>query len=194
MTEIEQELLELQVKLKAPKDQKNNFGNYKYRKAEDILEAVKQVTTRPITLEDELVLIGNRYYIKATASFGIGLDSVTCSAYARECETKKGMDESQITGAASTYARKYALCGLFAIDDSQEDPDSKENKTEPVKEEKGDKLLFQNWLELIQDATEIDFVNDLALKIKENKTLSTAEKNKLREAFTKTITRLKGEK
>ena len=128
METIEKELLKVQLALKAPKDQKNDFGNYNYRNCEAILEAVKKVTSRAVTLEDELILIGDRYYLKATARFGVGADSITCSASARETLSKKGMDEAQITGAASSYARKYALCGLFAIDDSRNDPDSKDNR------------------------------------------------------------------
>ena len=113
-------LAEIQAKLRVPKGHKNNFGNYAYRTASDILEAAKEHTTEPIKLSDELVLIGDRYYVKATASYG----EASVTAYAREPQDKKGMDLSQITGAASTYARKYALSGLFAIDDSKEDPDS----------------------------------------------------------------------
>lgn len=117
-------LLEVQQKLKVPKEHKNNFGNYPYRNASDILEEVKKYTSEAIRLSDELVLIGDRYYVKATACYGD-----TCvTAYAREPLTKKGSDESQITGATSTYARKYALQGLFAIDDSANDPDSVESK------------------------------------------------------------------
>ena len=114
------QLLEIQKKLNVPKGQKNTFGNYKYRSAEDILEAVKQLLTdTPIILSDEMVEIGGRCYVKATAKLG----DAEVTAYAREAETKKGMDEAQITGSASSYARKYALCGLFAIADN-DDPDS----------------------------------------------------------------------
>lgn len=118
-------LMAIQQELKAPKGQYNSFGKYKYRSAEDILEAVKPLCAKYeclLTLSDELLNIGDRYYIKATASIsdskGGGATSVT--AYAREDETKKGMDGSQITGTASSYARKYALNGLFLIDDTKD--------------------------------------------------------------------------
>ena len=124
------ELAIIQSKLKAPKGQKNTFGGYKYRSCEDILEAVKPLlreTLCTLTLNDEVVLMGDRFYIKATATISNTENEVaTTTAFAREEETKKGMDASQITGAASSYARKYALCGLFAIDDGK-DADSLNN-------------------------------------------------------------------
>ena len=122
---IQQKLLEVQSRLKAPKSQRNTFGNYNYRNCEDILESVKPILKEVgavIILSDELVLIGERYYIKATANF-IDIESgmaVGNTAYAREEEVKKGMDGSQITGASSSYARKYALNGLLAIDDTKD--------------------------------------------------------------------------
>lgn len=124
------ELAIIQSKLKAPKGQKNTFGGYKYRSCEDILEAVKPLlreTSCTLILNDEVVLMGDRFYIKATATISNTENEVaTTTAFAREEETKKGMDASQITGAASSYARKYALCGLFAIDDGK-DADSLNN-------------------------------------------------------------------
>lgn len=118
------ELLEIQQRLNAPKNNYNSFGNYKYRSCEDILAAVKPLLNElkcTLTLSDEMVNAGNRYYIKATATLtnANGMQSVT-TAFAREEETKKGMDASQITGTASSYARKYALNGLFAIDDTKD--------------------------------------------------------------------------
>ena len=115
----------IQAELKAPKNQRNNFGGYDYRSAEDILEAVKPLCTKygtTVTLEDDIVMIGERYYVKATATLhDIDLMSkIECHANAREEESKKGMDASQVTGAASSYARKYALNGLFAIDDTKD--------------------------------------------------------------------------
>lgn len=117
------ELIEIQKKLKAPKGQYNSFGKYKYRSAEDILEAVKPLCHEnncTLTLSDTLENIGDRYYIKATVAITNGTETVSVSAYAREDETKKGMDGSQITGTASSYARKYALNGLFCIDDTKD--------------------------------------------------------------------------
>ena len=113
------ELVKIQAELKAPKNQRNNFGKYNYRSCEDTLEAVKPLANANgcfVLIEDQIELIGDRYYIKATATITNGEQSVKVSAYARESLTKKGMDDAQITGATSSYARKYALNGLFAID------------------------------------------------------------------------------
>lgn len=127
------ELINIQHKLKAPKGRKNNFGNYKYRSCEDILEAVKPLLAEEectLTLSDDMVAIGERIYVKAVATIRKGDESVTVTAYAREAETKKGMDDSQITGTASSYARKYALNGLFLIDDTKDaDTDEYANQT-----------------------------------------------------------------
>jgi len=114
--------------LKAPKTQVNKFGGYKFRNCEDILTAVKPLLAEwgcSIVIQDDIVEVGGRVYVKATASLADN-DSemaISSSAFAREAEIKKGMDEAQITGSASSYARKYALNGLFAIDDTR-DPDA----------------------------------------------------------------------
>lgn len=117
-------LLQIQAELKVPKNQRNNFGNYNYRSCEDILTAVKPLLSKygdDLYLDDELVLIGDRFYIKATAKFKSKDGEVTeAHGFAREANSKKGMDESQITGTASSYARKYALNGLFLIDDAKD--------------------------------------------------------------------------
>jgi hypothetical protein len=112
-------LKHIQRELKAPKSQYNSFGKYNYRSCEDILEAVKPLLDKDdiLTLSDEMVQVGDRYYVKATAS--LGEHSVT--AYARESESKKGMDSAQVSGSTSSYARKYALNGLFLIDDAKDD-------------------------------------------------------------------------
>lgn len=116
------ELITIQSELKAPKTQVNRFGGYKYRKAEDILEAVKPLLAKQkctLIISDDIVMIGNRIYVKATATIKNEKgECETTTGWAREEETKKGMDGSQITGASSSYARKYALNGLFAIDDN----------------------------------------------------------------------------
>ena len=116
------ELISIQSELKEPKSQYNKFGGYKYRKAEDILEAVKPLLAKQkctLIITDDVVLIGNRIYVKATATIKNEKgECETTTGWAREEETKKGMDGSQITGASSSYARKYALNGLFAIDDN----------------------------------------------------------------------------
>lgn len=118
------ELITIQSELKAPKSQFNKFGGYKYRKAEDILEAVKPLLNKQkctLTITDDIVMVGNRIYVKATATIKNEKgECETTTGWAREEETKKGMDGSQITGASSSYARKYALNGLFAIDDNQD--------------------------------------------------------------------------
>ena len=121
---------QLQAELKAPKGQTNKFGGYKYRSCEDILEAVKPLLQKHrlvLTVGDELMNCGDRYYVCATATLRDmdGDDFMTNSAYAREASEKKGMDEAQVTGTASSYARKYALNGLFCIDDTK-DPDTNE--------------------------------------------------------------------
>lgn len=120
---LQQKLIEIQAELKAPKSQFNKFGGYNYRNCEDILEAVKPLCAKheivPL-LSDEIVMIGDRFYIKATAKVTDGKDEIATTAFARESKDKKGMDESQITGSASSYARKYALNGLFCIDDTKD--------------------------------------------------------------------------
>ena len=127
-----QELVQIQTSLNAPKDKRNTFANYDYRSASDILEALKphlKATGCFVTLTDEIISIGDRYYVKATATITNGKgDKVSATGLAREAEVKKGNDDAQITGACSSYARKYALCGLFAIDDSKADPDNDDNR------------------------------------------------------------------
>lgn len=125
-------LAEMQRKIKAPKNQRNNFGNYNYRSAEDILEAVKSCLAEDdvFNITADVVAVGDRYYVKSTAMFN-GVSSV---AFAREQVQKKGMDEAQITGAATSYANKYAMGMLFALDDTK-DADSQDNTGEGVKKE-----------------------------------------------------------
>ena len=116
-------LVEIQSSLKAPKGQYNSFGKYKYRSAEDILEAVKPILRAQnckLIIWDEIVQVGERIYVKATATISDDTQSLSVCAFAREEDEKKGMDASQVTGAASSYARKYALNGLFAIDDTKD--------------------------------------------------------------------------
>ena len=117
------ELVKIQSELKAPKNQRNNFGKYNYRSCEDILEAVKPLAEREgcvVLLSDEIKVISDRVYVCATASIAKGNESVWCTGWAREPLAQKGMNEAQITGSASSYARKYALNGLFAIDDTKD--------------------------------------------------------------------------
>jgi hypothetical protein len=143
------ELIAIQSELKAPKNQRNNFGNYQYRSAEDILEALKPLLKAHncyLTLSDELVNIGDRYYIKATATIYSEKTSVSVTAYAREEESKKGMDGSQISGASSSYSRKYSLNGLFLIDDTKDSDatNTHDKETTQVVVEKKKPVLLLN--------------------------------------------------
>lgn len=126
-------LINIQHDLKAPKGNYNSFGKYKYRSCEDILEAVKPLLAREectLTITDDIIRVGDRFYIKATARITDGTETVEVSAMAREAAEKKGMDDSQVTGTASSYARKYALNGLFLIDDTKDaDTDEYTNTT-----------------------------------------------------------------
>ena len=132
---INEKLMRIQTQIKAPKNLYNSFGKYNYRNAEGICEAVKPFLEKEnvsLILVDDMVAIGNRYYLKATARLldNENNESIEVSAFAREPEQKKGMDESQITGTASSYARKYALNGLFLLDDTKDaDTDEYHNQT-----------------------------------------------------------------
>ena len=198
---IYEKLLAIQQELKAPKGQYNSFGKYKYRSCEDILEAVKPICAKYkalLTVSDELVYMGDRYYIKATATLtntedsGVKiynheydeitkhpiLETVTNTAFAREEETKKGMDGSQITGTASSYARKYALNGLFCIDDTK-DADTDEFKQQEAKPEpKIDKKNMDLIVELAAKYAEIKNGNaDELLKYYLNKYAANSIEN-----------------
>jgi len=132
---LSQKLTDIQSDLKAPKDQTNKFGGYKYRNIEAIQESVKPLLKEHglvLTFSDSIEVYGDRVYVKATAMLTDGIEQVTASAFAREPLNRKGMDESQITGAASTYARKYAAGGLFLLDDTK-DADSMDSSEEARK-------------------------------------------------------------
>lgn len=158
------ELVEIQSKLKAPKDNYNSFGKYKYRSAESILESVKPLLKEYgciLTVSDDIVMVGDRIYVKATATISNEKgEYITTSAFAREAEVgKNGMDVSQVTGATSSYARKYALNGLFCIDDTK-DTDTEEYQAQkkkaekPKANEKSDTLLMA--LQEVKEAATID--------------------------------------
>ncbi len=120
---LHEKLIKVQSALSVPKGQKNTFGNYKYRSCEDILEALKPLLKQEgltLTLTDEIIMLGTRFYVKAIATLTDGENETCVHSYAREEESRKGMDGSQITGSASSYARKYALNGLFCIDDTKD--------------------------------------------------------------------------
>ena len=139
-------LVNIQAELKAPKNQVNSFGKYKYRSAEDIIEAVKPILFKyqtALLISDEIVQVADRVYVKATAMLIDETNEelpIKVYGWAREEEVKKGMDAAQITGSASSYARKYALNGLFAIDDTKDADSTNEHKDE-VGEEKRMKLI-----------------------------------------------------
>ena len=155
-----EKLLAIQTKLKAPKGQYNSFGKYSYRSAEDILEAVKPLNVEQgvlLTITDEIKEVGGRIYVVATATVSDGTDELKVSAFAREPENKKGMDDSQITGATSSYARKYALNGLYAIDDNK-DADTDEHKQQqenapkkqPAQKQQAKKTMEQDLHEIVE--------------------------------------------
>lgn len=160
-------LIEIQQELKAPKGQRNNFGNYNYRSCEDILEAVKPLLKKQglaLIISDEICNIGERYYIRAVAQLFDGEkthDNLIAEtvAYAREEESKKGMDASQITGSTSSYARKYALNGLFAIDDTK-DADATNTHGKPDKKPNADFIpdVIKN-----QDEPKVSTASDLEI-------------------------------
>lgn len=162
---IDRTLQAIQTELKAPKGQYNKFGNYKYRSCEDILEAVKPILAKygaTIIITDDIEVRGDRYYVRATAVLRVGEKVIgTTQAFAREPEEKRGMDTSQITGTASSYARKYALNGLLLIDDTK-DEDSNE-----LREEKAAKAASQKKTGIKTEeemkATETQTIDALAL-------------------------------
>lgn len=150
---LNQRVGDIQHKLKAPKGQYNSFGKYNYRSCEDILEGVKPLLKEhnlALLIDDEIVQIGERYYVKATAKITDGREIVSATAYAREPDTKKGMDESQITGATSSYARKYALNALLCIDDTK-DADTMDNSKKPAQQTQE---TVYNWKTLKARATQ----------------------------------------
>lgn len=150
---LNQRVGDIQHKLKAPKGQYNSFGKYNYRSCEDVLEGVKPLLKEhnlALLIDDEIVQIGERYYVKATAKITDGRECVSATAYAREPDTKKGMDESQITGATSSYARKYALNALLCIDDTK-DADTMDNSKKPVQQTQE---TVYNWQTLKARATQ----------------------------------------
>ena len=166
------ELIDIQNRLNAPKELFNKFGGYKYRSCESILAAVKPLLKESgctLTLSDDVELVGERIYIKATATLTNKADEkVVVTAFAREEETKKGMDGSQVTGAASSYARKYALNGLFAIDDTVQEPvhdiDAQDNNSGGAQDAtpKNGSLASQKEDELIAQLTDINDLQTLS--------------------------------
>lgn len=142
---IIEQLMKIQNELHVEKGQYNSFGNFNYRSLEDITEAVKPIAAKydcVLTFTDELVNVGERYYVKATATLTSADGAVAATAYAREALTKKGMDDSQISGTASSYARKYAAGGLFALDDTKDaDTDEYHRQTSDARSEAREALI-----------------------------------------------------
>ena len=172
---IYEKLAKVQSELKAPKGQFNSFGKYHYRSQEDILEAVKPILSRQgmtINLTDDIALVGERYYVKSTAIVSDGTDTISVTAFAREPSEKKGMDESQITGTASSYARKYALNGLFAIDDTK-DSDAEEQPKPTIEKREATPLPKQPTNKLDEDLLK----EASSLKIDLNKVATYLKKN-----------------
>lgn len=166
-----EKLREVQTKLKVGKNKVNSFGNYNYRSCEDILEAVKPIlkdVNATITIDDSIVQVGDRYYVRSCAYFRDCEDQnnfIAADAYARETEDRRGMDPAQVTGATSSYARKYALGGLLLLDDAK-DPDTDENKKEAdAKATKSDKVTKIKKSDKNVDASDLDkYVTDAQIK------------------------------
>ncbi len=194
---IQEVLAEIQQNLKVPKGQKNSFGGYKYRSCEDIMEAVKKVlpTGYSIIASDEMIMLDDRFYVKATVTLLTSGESVSTHGFAREAETKKGMDDSQITGTASSYARKYAANGLFAIDDTKDadtDTFTKRMKGSATTNTKGgnQNLEFGNLMSNLQECKNLDDLTQWRLKYKGYRK-SLPEGEELFEEFKKLKTKLK---
>ena len=188
---VGEKLVTIQRELKAPKKQVNKFGNYKYRSCEDILEAVKPLVTREnctLTITDEVIQVGERYYVKATATITDNENpesSKTVSAYAREPEDKKGSDPSQITGAASSYARKYCLNGLFLIDDTKDADVTNTGKKSAPKVEESEELKALK-KQIVEKCTELGgSKNEAVMKLVKDKAYGNPNSIKTEEAAKK---------
>ena len=176
---VYEKLSKVQTELKAPKGQYNSFGKYKYRSCEDILEAVKPLNAKHgvvLTVGDEVVEISNRFYVKATATF-VDIESgekIINTALAREDDAKKGMDGSQITGTASSYARKYCLNGLFCIDDTK-DADTDEYRHQQERKPQESKPQERQYVKVVNGRTAVINSNGEYVAI-ENLTVEQLEK------------------
>ena len=176
---VYEKLSKVQTELKAPKGQYNSFGKYKYRSCEDILEAVKPLNAKHgvvLTVGDEVVEISNRFYVKATATF-VDIESgekIINTALAREDDAKKGMDGSQITGTASSYARKYCLNGLFCIDDTK-DADTDEYRHQQERKPQESKPQERQYVKIVNGRTAVINSNGEYVDI-ENLTVEQLEK------------------
>lgn len=180
MSTIYSKLISIQSELKAPKGQYNSFGKYKYRSCEDILESVKPLLCKyqcALVISDDICMMGDRIYVKAIAKLISGSEQIESSAFAREEDTKKGMDSSQVTGAASSYARKYALNGLFCIDDTKDSDATNTHGQQPKEELKQEPSVLQDAYDEISGATTIEQLKAIHKKysnLKENKNFMAA--------------------
>ena len=183
---IYETLSHIQVELKAPKNLYNSFGRYKYRNAESILEAAKPLCAKygcTLTVSDEVILIGSRYYIKATATVqDKDGNAASATALAREDETKKGMDGAQITGTSSSYARKYALNGLFCIDDTK-DPDSDEYHNQTTESNRPVTASPEVTAQVVKDMATTALKGYAQRTGKDNKTVQTEAKTFIGKLF-----------
>jgi len=174
---LQESLVAIQSKLKAPKNQYNNFGKYKYRSAEDILEAVKPLLAEHnvvLNMSDRVELIGARYYIVCTAKVIKGEEEIISEGRAREDESKKGMDGAQVTGTSSSYARKYALNGLFCIDDTK-DADTDEYAKQQQAAPKQTKQAAKPAQPAPQPYPELDMEKELLAESEANQAQSSTE-------------------
>jgi hypothetical protein len=185
--DINHRLSEIQKLLKSPKENKNDFGKYNYRNTEDILNAVKQHLSEDeyILLDGDVVMIGDRFYVKSVAKFVKANNHIQVTAFAREEEVKKGMDGSQITGSATSYSRKYALAGLFAID-NEKDADSMDNKNAQHKININSlkSKSFDEYKQEMQNCNNIDELKSIFNEIVKNK-------DRFNEDQTKELTNIK---
>lgn len=178
----------IQSKLNAPKNLENKFGNYRYRSAESILEALKphlEEHQAILTLSDEMVEVGGRIYVKATATFSADDQFICTTAFAREAESKKGMDDAQVTGAASSYARKYALNGLFCIDDTK-DPDATNDHDKSQSQPEDDGMIDK----IIESFKMQTSLTDLAAKMKKAEGTPYGKNPKVVNAYNERVNQL----
>ena len=188
---LRERLLWIQSQLKAPKNHRNTFGQYNYRSQEDILEALKPLLNEQgatLVIGDDIVEVGGRVYVKAVVTLAHENETISATAYAREPQTKKGMDEAQITGSTSSYARKYALNGMFLIDDTK-DPDTRDNREEgqPKKPEP----TIEQILKAFNNAKDVDALEE---KYAKSQTFEQFKNNEsIEEAYKGNLEKLKKE-
>lgn len=197
---IIKQLVSIQSELKAPKNQYNSFGGYPYRSAEDILEGVKPLLKKAgmiCTISDRIYQVGERYYVEATASvINEGGEIFSATASAREPLSKKGMDEAQITGSTGSYAKKYALNNLFAIDDTKDADTDEQHKVSTAKTDKKPtaqsegKSGYDMAVKAIERAENADTLEDLQKRISEGKKLKKEEKDKLLDLISKKLDKI----